>query len=307
MGAPATAGVVLVEYFSNGLTADRVAAVERLGYTAIVADNSAVYRGPGCVVSTGGNVGFGVANNQAVASLDPRIDVVVFMNPDTLIESEHLNLLVARVASGEWDALVPATLVRGGERLGFALPGSMHEVLVTGNEWAMSHGLKESPHAVPDKRSGRREKASRPREIPGRFGSAALLVVSRQAFECVGGFDDRFFLYVEDADLWDRLGSEGFRLGFDSAVKLSHLSGQGSSGSTARRAALRRLGVETYLQARGRSFTAARLAHRVVPLPIAARAGDPIIDMIRSGYRGSLTPTAIQCRVRSIALAEAPT
>src|SRR5207247_1388209 len=44
------------------------------------------------------------------------------------------------------------------------------------------------------------------------WGGAACLLVRRKAFDAVEGFDERFFMYMEDVDLCARLGAAGFRL-----------------------------------------------------------------------------------------------
>lgn len=51
---------------------------------------------------------------------------------------------------------------------------------------------------------------SRPRRT--RSLSAACLLLRRDAFEAVGGLDERFFLYAEDVDLCRRLRQQGWQL-----------------------------------------------------------------------------------------------
>ena len=86
---------------------------------------------------------------------------------------------------------------------------------------------------------------------PGRFGSGALLAGRAEALKSIGGFDDDYFLYVEDADLWDRMERSGTPVGFAPDLVASHAAGQASPGSAEMREILRWLGVELYLSARG--------------------------------------------------------
>jgi N-acetylglucosaminyl-diphospho-decaprenol L-rhamnosyltransferase len=51
---------------------------------------------------------------------------------------------------------------------------------------------------------------------------AACLVIRRSAFEEIGGFNERFFLYFEDVDLSVRLRATGYRVRYDPTVKASH-------------------------------------------------------------------------------------
>ena len=44
---------------------------------------------------------------------------------------------------------------------------------------------------------------------PEEFLQGAALLLRREAFDAVGGFDERFFMYGEDADLCERLRVAG--------------------------------------------------------------------------------------------------
>jgi GT2 family glycosyltransferase len=59
--------------------------------------------------------------------------------------------------------------------------------------------------------------------------AATFMLVRRPAFHAVGGFDDGFFLYVEDTDLCKRWHDAGWEVWMDPAVVVQH-SWQGGSG-----------------------------------------------------------------------------
>jgi GT2 family glycosyltransferase len=71
--------------------------------------------------------------------------------------------------------------------------------------------------------------------VPWVSGSA--LLVWRDAFVRVGGFDERFFLYFEDFDFCLRLGQAGGRIYYDPAVTVVHH--RGACAKTAESAARR--------------------------------------------------------------------
>ena len=58
--------------------------------------------------------------------------------------------------------------------------------------------------------------------------SGACMLVRREAFDAVGGFDEAFFLYWEDADFCRRLGQAGWRTTYVPSVVAVHIGGRSS-------------------------------------------------------------------------------
>lgn len=65
--------------------------------------------------------------------------------------------------------------------------------------------------------------------------SGACMVVRRELFEAIGGFDERFFLYCEDTDLCRRVWDAGFAVRFVPSAEVIHVGGA-SSGTGETRA-----------------------------------------------------------------------
>jgi len=81
-------------------------------------------------------------------------------------------------------------------------------------------------------------------ERPGtaEWVSGACMLVRRHAFEAIGGFDERFFLYCEDTDLCRRLWDAGHAVRFEPAAVVRHVGGVSSdAGDTQAIAARARL------------------------------------------------------------------
>src|SRR5829696_1428513 len=75
------------------------------------------------------------------------------------------------------------------------------------------------------------------RRVPGDGGpvdwvSGACMLVRRAAFESVGGFDEEYWMYWEDADLCRRLVDKGWEVHFEPAAVVEHATG--ASGASAR-------------------------------------------------------------------------
>jgi N-acetylglucosaminyl-diphospho-decaprenol L-rhamnosyltransferase len=52
--------------------------------------------------------------------------------------------------------------------------------------------------------------------------SGAAMMVRREAFEQIGGFDERYFMYVEDVDLCNRLHQAGWKSLYYPLVSMLH-------------------------------------------------------------------------------------
>jgi N-acetylglucosaminyl-diphospho-decaprenol L-rhamnosyltransferase len=55
--------------------------------------------------------------------------------------------------------------------------------------------------------------------------SGSCLVVRRDAFERIGGFDEGFFMFLEDVDLCRRLGRAGYRCRWVPTAAVTHMGG----------------------------------------------------------------------------------
>jgi GT2 family glycosyltransferase len=58
--------------------------------------------------------------------------------------------------------------------------------------------------------------------------SGACMLVRREIFEAIGGFDERFFLYCEDTDLCRRVWDAGHAVRFVPAAVVRHVGGHSS-------------------------------------------------------------------------------
>jgi N-acetylglucosaminyl-diphospho-decaprenol L-rhamnosyltransferase len=149
------------------------------------------------------NLGFaGGCNAGAAACTAP---LMLFLNPDAEIATGCLDAL--RHAAGErpgwgaWQALV--TMRRGRE---INSSGGVTHFLGMG--WAGSCG--EPVEAAP----------GGPAEVS--FASGAALVVRREAWLAVGGFEERYFMYGEDLDLGLRMWLGGYGVGVVPAARVEH-------------------------------------------------------------------------------------
>jgi GT2 family glycosyltransferase len=75
--------------------------------------------------------------------------------------------------------------------------------------------------------------------------SGACMLIRRDAFLAAGGFDERFFLYWEDADLCRRLRNRGYNIRYVPGATAVHQVGR--SSQTARHSSIRAFHASAYL------------------------------------------------------------
>jgi GT2 family glycosyltransferase len=71
--------------------------------------------------------------------------------------------------------------------------------------------------------------ADRPRDVPWALG--AFLLIRRRAFEAIGGFEERQWMYAEDLDLGWRLAKAGWTTRYAPAARVRHVSAAATQGA----------------------------------------------------------------------------
>jgi GT2 family glycosyltransferase len=160
------------------------------------------------------NRGYGHANNLAAATCDARW--LLFLNPDTellegspaeLIASLERNVGIAGARQLDDDGRVIPTMRR------------FPSVLTALGDSIGLERLPGRPTAFGE-RELRLERYES--EFEGDWTIGSFLLARREAFDAVGGFDERFFLYSEEVDLCLRVGRAGWKVVHSPAVTIRH-------------------------------------------------------------------------------------
>jgi N-acetylglucosaminyl-diphospho-decaprenol L-rhamnosyltransferase len=166
------------------------------------------------LIVSGSNLGFGAGANRGVAAT--TADVVLLLNPDAVLHAGALGAMGRRIHGDPTLAAVTGAIVTStGDRYPSA---RRFPDFVTAGGHALL-GLFR-----PDNRWSRRYLHP---ELP-EWISGTAMCVSRAAFEAVGGFDESYFMYVEDVDICWRWRARGFRVAVVEEAGISHAVGSAS-------------------------------------------------------------------------------
>ena len=230
--AASTVSAVVVSFNSAEYLPDCLRSLRSEGLAeVVVADNASadasieVARAAGPEVTameTGANLGFGAAANRGVARTNG--DYVLILNPDTVVEpgavktlTEALDADPGLAAVGPRMENLDGTLypsVRRFPALGVAFGHAFLGMVWPTNPFTSRYRMLEWDH----------ERSAADVDWVG----GACVMVRRSAFDVVAGFDEGYFMYVEDVDLCWRMGQAGWRIGYEPAARVVHALG-GSS------------------------------------------------------------------------------
>jgi N-acetylglucosaminyl-diphospho-decaprenol L-rhamnosyltransferase len=245
---------------------DTLAKATNLDVDVVLADNGSTdgsvqamaERAEVRLVETGGNVGYGRAANAGVR--ETTAEFVVVANPDIEWEPGSLDQLLAAarrwpngasfgplIHTPEGDVYPSARALPSlGRGIGHALFGWWWP----SNPWTAAYRVERRA----------------PVERTAGWLSGSCLLLRRDAFDEVGGFDPGYFMYFEDLDLGDRLRAAGWHNVYVPSAVVCHTGGHATSRDPARMAAEHHRSAWRYLSRRYAGW-------RWLPLRLALRAG----------------------------------
>jgi len=176
------------------------------------------------ILSNAANLGFSKACNRGAAIAQGRF--LCFLNSDTVNGGAAIDRLV------KWFADHPKTGIAGPE-----LRSPERQLIQMSGGWnpiLAGEVLQQffAPYSLRNSAIKRRcvawlqRKSTHVSIICG-----ACLMIRRQAFDDINGFDEDFELYFEDSDLCYRCGKAGWKNDFVADAKITHLLGQSTRGS----------------------------------------------------------------------------
>ena len=203
-----------------GACLDSIAAQTLAPAEVIVVDNGStdgslelLAERPVHVIELGRNTGFAVACNRGIE--EARADLVALVNNDVVLEPDWLERMAAALAAHPDAASVASKMVDLRDR----------SVIWDAGDFLRRDGAAEQRgRGEPD-----RGEFDEPGEALSACAGAALY--RRAPVLELGGFDERFFAYLEDVDLGLRLRLAGWTCRYEPAVA-AHAGGASSSKLT---------------------------------------------------------------------------
>lgn len=179
---------------------------------------------------SGGNIGYGAAMNVgfrhlrsawASGEIDPEFFLIV--NPDVVFREGAIDELIAAARRYPRAAAVGPRIAEpdGGvypsareiPRLSLGIGHALLGPVWPNNPWTRRY--QKGSDMTQERRAG--------------WLSGSCMLLRREAFDSVGGFDERYFMYMEDVDLCDRLGRAGWLNIYTPDAVISHAQGHSAS------------------------------------------------------------------------------
>jgi len=169
------------------------------------------------------NPGYGASANHGVAGLAKVPDLIVICNPDIVWQAHTLETLIPEMESRPTVGIAgPLLLNTDGSTYpsARAFPGIRVGIghALFGDVW------KTNPWTA---RYLGTQEGTEPRIVD--WLSGACVMVRSETFTAIGGFDEGYFMFVEDVDLCFRAKKQGWRSLFVPQASLTH-SGAHSTG-----------------------------------------------------------------------------
>lgn len=167
------------------------------------------------IIKSAENLGFSKGNNKAVKEASG--EYLFFLNPDTEINEPIFDQLINFYENTPNAGIVGPKLIMSN---GQTQPSvrKLPSVLGAFKEYILRSKNAYSEY-VPT--------GDKPIKVEMVYGAAML--IKKDLFDQVGGFDEKFFLYYEDADLCRRVRKLGKKIYYYPKVSIKHLVGGSKS------------------------------------------------------------------------------
>jgi N-acetylglucosaminyl-diphospho-decaprenol L-rhamnosyltransferase len=224
-----------------------------------------------------GNVGF--ARGANLGARAARGGLIVFLNPDAFLQSGCIAALAREIEGRPIPSLVGGRVLNADrtEQRG-ARRGEITPVSALLSMSGLARGTSLSRYEVHWEGEALPDEAQ---EVPTISG--ACFCMRREDFDRVNGFDEGYFLHVEDVDLCWRVRRAGGQVLFHPKAEVIHIGGT-SQTSPLKVEFHKGVGLARYFRKRARNGRERLTAWALSPLVIAAAVARPLLRQARSSH-----------------------
>lgn len=238
--APLDLSVIIVSYNTRAMTLDCLRALfadmgggvgGAVAAEVFVVDNASTDGSADAIrdrfpsvhlIANGRNVGFGAANNQAMRQARGRH--LLLLNSDAFPRGGAVAKLVGYLDAHRAVGIVgPRLLNEDG-----SLQPSCYRFPTPSQAWRENLWLSRVFRR--HERWGDYRYWAHDRERDVEWIVGACMMVRREVYEAVGGFDERFFMYAEETDWQKRIRDAGWGVAFLPDAVVTHLGGASGAG-----------------------------------------------------------------------------
>lgn len=210
-----------VRYFLQQCLQSVLAATKSISHEIIVVDNNSSDESCAMIsdkfpnvqlIVNKENVGFARANNQGVKMANGEF--VLILNPDTFLAEDTLDLVIAFAEKQKKLGAIGVRMIDG---TGNFLPESKRNVPTVKVASQKLRGITKNYYAV---QFWEKDIVKVP------ILTGAFMLMTRQVYNDIGGFDEDYFMYGEDVDLSYKLLKKGYDNFYYGATTIIHYKGE---------------------------------------------------------------------------------
>jgi len=181
------------------------------------------------VIENKANVGFGRANNQALASAQGRY--LFLLNPDTKLSPDTLQTIFDYAEANSRVGIIGPKLFYGdgtlqSSRRRFPTLATAFLESTKLQQWFPGNGVL-ARYYMRDTSDDATQQVD--------WVNGSVMFVRREVYDQVGGFDEGFFMYSEELDWCYRAKHAGWQIVYLPTAQVTHYEGKSSEQAAARR------------------------------------------------------------------------
>lgn len=226
--------VIIVNYNTKELTSNTIDSVYKktkdITFEIIVVDNASIDSSvefiennhpEAKVIKCNENLGFGKANNLGIKIASGKY--IFILNPDTILINNAIKILHDFLDYNIDVAAVCGNLFTANLKPAYSfsriMPGVLNEIDVI-----LFHSLSRIFYS----NNSRFNNTQKPIKFKGTL-SGADIMMRRDIFINLNGFDPDFFMYYEETELMHRVNRAGYKIASNPEAKIIHLEGASES------------------------------------------------------------------------------